>query len=193
VRCRRHPSDLTAHLARVTHDVGAAGLLGGSLFGRFALHPSVTAVRNPAERGKVVNAAWRRYGAVNGLSLAAVTAGWIAARATDARPSVLSERERRLAWIKDALLAGVAASGVATAVTGVRFSRLEPGGAVPLASGDRPAPEATREEARLKRRLNWLGAVTTGAELGYVAANAALAQAGHSRPPLRRALTRRSR
>jgi len=193
VRGHTPPTDLNAHLARVAHDVGAAGLLGGSLFGRFALHPSVTGVRNPAERGKVVNAAWRRYGAVNGLSLAAVTAGWISARATEARPSLLSERERRLARVKDALLAGVAASGVATAVTGVRFSRLEPGGAVPLASGDQPAPKATREEARLKRRLNWLGAVTTGAELGYVAVNAALAQSAHSRPPLRRALTRRSR
>lgn len=179
VRGRRPPSDLTAHLARVAHDVGAAGLLGGALFGRFALNPSVTAIRDPAERGKVVNAAWRRYGAVNGLSLAAVTAGWIAARATEARPSVLFESERRLARVKDALLGAVAASGVATAVTGVRLSRLEPGGAVPLASGDQPAPEATREEARLKRRLNWLGAVTTGAELGYVAVNAALAETGH--------------
>lgn len=190
---RRPPSDLTAHLTRVAHDVGAAGLLGGSLFGRFALHPSVTAVRDPAERGKVVNAAWRRYGVVNGLSLAAITAGWISARVTEARPAVLSKRERRLARVKDGMLAGVAASGVATAVTGVRFSRLEPGGAVPLASGDRPATDATREQARLKRRLNWLGAVTTGAELSYVAVNAALAQAGHSRPPLRRAFTRRSR
>lgn len=189
----RRPSDLTAHLTRVAHDVGAAGLLGGSLFGRFALHPSVSAIRDPAERGKVVNAAWRRYGAVNGLSLAAITAGWIAARATEARPSVLSAPERRLARVKDGMLAAVAASGVATAVTGVRFSRLEPGGAVPLASGDRPANEATREQARLKRRLNWLGAVTTVAELSYVAVNAALAQTGHSRPPLRRAFTRRSR
>ncbi len=51
----------------------------------------------------------------------------------------------------------------------------------------------TREEARLKRHLNRLGAITTATELSYVAVNAALAQAGHSRPPLRRALTRRSR
>lgn len=182
----------TADLARVAHDVGAAGLLGGSLFGRFALHPSVTAIGDPAERGKVVNAAWRRYGVVNGLSLAAVVAGWIFARGTEARPSVLSERERRLARVKDTLLAGLAASGVATAVTGVRFSRLEPGGAVPLASGDQPAPEATREEARLKRRLNWLGVITTSTELAYVAASAALASVAR-RPPWRRASTRRSR
>ena len=178
---------------RVAHDVGAAGLLGGALFGRFALHPSVTAIGDPAERGKVVNAAWRRYGAVNGLSLAAVVVGWISARATEARPSVLSERERRLARAKDALLAGLGASGLATAVTGVRFARLEPGGAVPLASGDQPAPEATREEARLKRRLNWLGAVTTGVELAYVGVHAALTSTGARSPGLRRATSRRSR
>ena len=53
----------------------------GQLFGRMALHPAVTAISEPRERGEVVNAAWRRYGAVNGAGLAAVTAGWIGARA----------------------------------------------------------------------------------------------------------------
>ena len=61
-------------LGRAAHDVGLAGLLGGNLFGRLALHPSVTEISDPAERGKVVNAAWRRYGTIQTLSLAAVTA-----------------------------------------------------------------------------------------------------------------------
>jgi hypothetical protein len=189
----RPRSDAVAHLARVSHDVGAAGLLGGSLFGRFALHPAVAAIGDKAERGKVVNAAWRRYGTINGLSLAAVSLGWLSARATEARPGRLSEREEALARAKDALLAAVAVSGVATAWSGVRFSRLAPGGAVPLEDGDTPAYETTREGARLKRRLNRLGALTTAAELGFVAVNAALAQENHSRPPARRALRRRAR
>lgn len=63
--------DALAHLARVGHDLGGAGLLGGSLFGRFALHPAVGGIRDKAERGKVVNATWRRYGLVNGMALAA--------------------------------------------------------------------------------------------------------------------------
>ncbi len=193
MRSFRPPNDGVAQLARVGHDLGAAGLLGGSLFGRFALHPAVGGIRDKAERGKVVNAAWRRYGTINALSLAAVTAGWLSARATETRPALLSTREESLSRAKDGLLAAVAVSGIATAWSGIRFSRLAPGGAVPLEDGDTPAYETTREGARLKRRLNRLGALTTAAEVGFVAVNAALAQEGHSRPPVRRALTRRSR
>jgi hypothetical protein len=67
-------------VGRAAHDIGLAGLLGGNLFGRLAMHPSVTEISDPAERGKLVNAAWRRYGTVNSLSLAAVVAGWAGAR-----------------------------------------------------------------------------------------------------------------
>ncbi len=193
MRSFRPSNDGVAQLARVGHDLGAAGLLGGSLFGRFALHPAVGGIRDKAERGKVVNAAWRRYGTINALSLAAVTAGWLSAGATETRPALLSRREESLSRAKDGLLAAVALSGIATAWSGIRFSRLAPGGAVPLEDGDTPAYETTREGARLKRRLNRLGALTTAAEVGFVAVNAALAQEGHSRPPVRRALTRRSR
>src|SRR6187200_3618529 len=84
-------------LGRAAHDVGMAGLLGGNLFGCLALHPSVTEISDPAERGKVVNAAWRRYGIINSLSLLAVGAGWIGARAEEARPKYLTPAERRLA------------------------------------------------------------------------------------------------
>ena len=77
---------------RAAHDIGLAGLLGGNLFGRLAMHPSVTEISDPAERGKVVNAAWRRYGTVNSLSLAAVVSGWAGAR----RRSPRAPRDRRL-------------------------------------------------------------------------------------------------
>jgi hypothetical protein len=89
-------------IGRAAHDVGLAGLLGGNLFGRLALHPSVTEISDPAERGKIVNAAWRRYGAVNSLSLAAVTAGWLGARLRESANRNLSDEERRLAYAKDA-------------------------------------------------------------------------------------------
>ena len=46
---------------------------------RLALHPSVTQISDKAQRGDFVNAAWRRYGIVNSVSLAAVLAGWIGA------------------------------------------------------------------------------------------------------------------
>src|SRR3954447_26323911 len=91
------PSVELSQVGRAAHDIGLAGLLGGNLFGRLALHPSVTEISDPAERGKVVNAAWRRYGTVNTLSLLAVTTGWVGARIGEAADAKLSPAERRLA------------------------------------------------------------------------------------------------
>ena len=177
-----------SQVGRAAHDIGLAGLLGGNMFGRFALHPSVTQIGSSAERGKVVNAAWRRYGLVNSLSLLAVTAGWLGARAEEARPRHLSAAERRLAVAKDVLVGVVAATGLATAVQGARFARQAPGGAVPLADGNHTAPEATPAQEQAKRRLNRLGLVALAAEAGLVGVNAALGQQNFRRPPLRRVL-----
>jgi hypothetical protein len=177
-----------SQVGRAAHDIGLAGLLGGNLFGRLALHPSVTRISDKGERGQVVNAAWRRYGAVNSVSLAALVAGWLGARLNEAGPSRLSPEERRLAAAKDALVATVAVSGLATAVQGMRFARQAPGGAVPLDDGDHAAPEATQAQKRAKRRLNALGMVALASELGLAGVNAALNQQSFRRPPRRRAL-----
>jgi hypothetical protein len=182
------PSIPVSQLGRAAHDLGLAGLLGGNLFGRLALHPSVTEIGDAAERGKVVNAAWRRYGAVNSLSLAAFAAGWIGARAGEARDDRLSPAERRLARAKDVLVGVVAITGFAAAAQGVRFSRTAPGGAVPLLDGDHAAPTAPEAARRAKRRLNALGLAAMGAEAALVAVNAALGQQNYRRPPRRRAV-----
>jgi hypothetical protein len=177
-------------VGRAAHDVGLAGLLGGNLYGRLALHPSVTAISDPAERGKVVNAAWRRYGVVNTLSLGAVTAGWLGARADEAANRRLGDRERRLAIARDVLLGAVVTTGLASAFEGMRFARLAPAGAVPLIDGDTPGPGATPRQAASKRRLNALGLATLVAEATLVGVNAAFAQENFRRPPLRRMLSR---
>ena len=177
-----------SQVGRAAHDIGLAGLLGGNLFGRLALHPSVTEISDKRERGKVVNTAWRRYGIVNSVSLAAVAAGWAGARAEEARPKHLSEAGRRLAVAKDVLVGVVAVSGLATAAQGIRFARQAPDGAVPLDDGDHAAAEATTAQRRAKRRLNALGLVSLAAEAGLVGVNAALGQQGFRRPPARRVL-----
>jgi hypothetical protein len=168
---------------RALHDLGLAGLLGGTLFGRLALHPSVTAISEPRERGEVVNAAWRRYAVVNGLGLAAIVAGWAGARAGEARDRELTARERTLARLKDALVGVTTLAGATTAVEGVRFARQAPEGAVPLADGNHTAPGAPPEAARLKRRLNVLGMLTLASEAALVSVNSALSQEGFRRPP----------
>jgi hypothetical protein len=182
------PPVTLSQIGRAAHDLGLAGLFGGNLFGRFALHPAVAGLSDPRERGKVVNAAWRRYGAVNTAGLLALTAGWAGARAGEAADGRLSDQERALARTKDALVAVVAVTGVATAVEGVRFARQAPWGAVPLEDGSHPAPQTPEVAARLKRRLDVLGGTALAAEAALVAVNAALAQAGFRRPPLRRRL-----
>src|ERR1700750_3074783 len=86
-----------SQFGRAAQDIGLAGLLGGNLFARLAMHPSVTEISDKTERGRLVNAAWRRYGTINSLGLAALIAGWVPARANEAAPSRLSPAERRLA------------------------------------------------------------------------------------------------
>jgi hypothetical protein len=178
---------------RAAHDAGLAGLLGGNLFGRFALHPSVTEISDPAERGKLVNAAWRRYGAINSLSLLAVTTGWAGARLDEAANRRLSPRERQLARAKDVLVGVVAVAGLATAAEGMRFAKTAPGGAVPLSDGDHAADGASEASRRSKRRVNRLGAFSLVAEAGLVAVNAALNQHNFRRPPARRLIPRLGR
>jgi hypothetical protein len=187
------PSVPLSQVGRAAQDLGLAGLLGGNLFGRLALHPSVTEISDASERGKVVNAAWRRYGTVNTLSLLAVTTGWLGARANEAADARLSDEERRLARAKDVMVGVVAAVGLLSAAQGVRFSRSAPGGAVPLADGDHAAPQAGAQAQRAKRRLNALGAASLAAEAGLVGVNAALSQRNFRRPPARRLLPRLGR
>ncbi len=187
------PSVPLSQAGRAAHDLGLAGMLGGALFGRMALHPAVREISDPRERGKVVNASWRRYGAVNGIGLAAVVAGWAGARAAEARDRNLSEAERRLARAKDLLVGVVALTGTATAVEGMRFARSAPGGAVPLRDGDHPAGDASAESAALKRRLNALGVAALVSEAALVGVNAALAQESFRRPAARRRLPGRTR
>jgi hypothetical protein len=160
-------SDAISAAGRAAHDIGAAALLGGNLFGRVAMHPAVEGVCTPEDRGKVVNAAWRRYGTVNSLSLGAVVAGWLATR---------DEGDRKLALARDVAVGAVAATGIASAVAGVRFGKAAPEGAVPLESGSEPAPEASKSQTRQKRLLNALGAASLVSELALVGIQGATAR-----------------
>src|SRR3712207_6556016 len=108
-------SDTLSVAGRAAHDIGLAALFGGNLFGRLAMHPALEGVCGPDERGKVVNAAWRRYGTVNSLSLVSILVGWGAARSYEAQDRFLSQRERTLYRAKDVAVGAVAVTGVASA------------------------------------------------------------------------------
>ena len=143
-------------MERVAQDVGVALLLGGNVFGRRAMHPAVEWISSPAERGKVVNEAWRRYGLFNSLGLAGVVGGWAVERRSS--PDVL----------RDAAVTAVALTGIASAVEGVRFARSAPAGAVPLQSGSEASAETPQGAARTKRLLNALGQASAIAELALI-------------------------
>jgi hypothetical protein len=141
---------------RVAQDVGVALLLGGNVFGRRALHPAVEWISSPAERGKVVNEAWRRYGLFNSLGLAGVVGGWAV------------ERRSSSDVLRDVAVTAVALTGIASAVEGVRFARSAPAGAVPLQSGSEASASAPQGAARTKHLLNALGQASAIAELALI-------------------------
>ncbi len=181
-------SDTLSGIGRAGHDIGLGALIGGNLFARVAMHPSLTEISDERERGMVLNRSWRRYGAVNLVALGAVVGGWAGARADEARPRMLSGRERGLAVAKDAAVAAVATTGIAAAAQGMRFAGTEPDGAVPLETGDRTTAAASKTAARRKRRINAIGTAHLVSALSLAAINAALSQSGFRRPPVRRVL-----
>ena len=177
-----------SQVGRAAHDLGLAGLLGGNLFGRLALHPSVTEISDRGERGKVVNAAWRRYGDRQ-LALAAGGGRRLGRRARrgGAARAALGAASGGSRSPRTCSSASSPRRGLATAAQGVRFARQAPGGAVPLADGDHTAAGASDAQRRAKRRLNVLGLVSLGAEAGLVGVNAALGPGGLPAPPRARA------
>jgi hypothetical protein len=185
-------NDTLAESARVAHDWGLASWLGGSMYGQFALNPAVAKIDDKRERGKVVNAAWNGYNVINAISLGSVALGWFASRVTETRPDRLTEDERRLAMAKDGLTLVALGTGIASTVQSARLARQEPEGAVPIERGTKPAEETPPAAAKAQRSLKGLGVTNIASGVGLVIVNALMAQREHSRPPLRRALFRRS-
>ncbi len=160
----------------VAQDASLAALLGGNLFGRVAMHPALAGVADKAERGKVLNKAWRRYGSVNSLALTGLVAGWASARRDERGPLWASRRRRTLVLAKDITVGAVVVTGLASAAVGIGFAQQAPEGAVPIDSGSAPAPETPPRAARLKRAVNILGGLNLAAEISLVTINGLLAR-----------------
>ena len=134
-----------ATIAPAAHDIGLAGLVGGNVYGRFA-----------------GSTASRRYGLIKSLSLVAVLSGWFGVRLNEAPSDRHSKSERRLASLKDILVALVAVTGLAAAIEGTRFARM--------------APEDEGVQ-RVERRVKLVSAVNMTCEVALVGVSAALARA----------------
>jgi hypothetical protein len=186
-------SDTVQDVNQVVHNVGMAAWVGGNMFGRFAHNPSLRRISSHPERGAVANAAWNGYNAINGASLAAVGAGHVAGRLTELRGSNLSAREKPLVRAMDVFTATGVLTGLVTGIQGMRLARQAPGGAVPVETGARPAPETPEGARRIQRSINVLGAVNLLSGVGLVASTGLFWRSAVSRPPLRRGLLRRAR
>lgn len=125
-------------------DLALAALIGGNLFGRVAMHPALTEVSRQAERGKVLNRAWRRYGVVNSLALGTLVAGWLPVRLHRARSRWLSPRERRLVLAEDAAMGAVVVTGLAAAAMAAGVALLAVNSALVQANFRRPPRRALR-------------------------------------------------
>jgi hypothetical protein len=185
-------NDTLANVTRAAHDLGLATWFGGTMFGKFALNPSVRAISERSERGKVLNTAWNGYNALNAAGLGAAAVGWAAARFTEANPVRMSTTENVLSVAKDGLMAAAVVTGLANGVQGARLARQARDGAVPVESGTDPAPETPDQAAGIQRSLDVLGNLNIGIGAGLIAVNAVLAQVNYSRPTARRALLRRA-
>jgi hypothetical protein len=185
-------TDTLANTTRAAHDIGLAAWLGGAMFGKFALNPSLEKISSRPERGSVSNAAWNFYNPVNAAGLGAAALGWGAARLTEAKPANLSGPEMALSRAKDGLMAAAVLTGIANGVQGARLARQAPDGAVPVETGTEPSTETPAKAARIQRSLGMLGTLNIASGVALVAVNAILAQTNHSHPAGRRALRRSS-
>ncbi len=185
-------STTLATTTRAAHDVGLAAWLGGSMFGKFALNPSLEKIASHTERGSVANAAWHGYNPINALGLGVAAAGWGASRLTETKPSNLSAPEQKLALTKDSLMGAAVLTGVASGIQGIRLAKQAPDGAVAVETGTVPAPETPEKAAGIQRTLGTLGTLNILVGIALVAVNGVLAQMNHSRPAKRRVFTRSS-
>jgi hypothetical protein len=167
-------SRVPALAGQIAQDASLAALLGGNLFGRVAMHPALASVSDEAERGAVLNQAWRRYGTVNSLALAGLVAGWASGRQDERGRLRTGHRRGALVLAKDVTVGAVVVTGLASAVGGIGFAQQAPGGAVPMADGTETVADTPPRAATLKRAVNVLGGLNLAAELALVAVNGLL-------------------
>ncbi len=184
--------DSLQNVGQVVHDVGLASWLGGSLFGKFALNPAVQAIPDRRARGRVANAAWNGYNIVNSVGLGSAAVIHLAARGTELAGPRQTSTEKTLTRVQDGLMIGAVVTGVLNGIQGYRLKRQAPDGAVPIETGTKPAPETPPAAASIQRSLGVLGNVNIVTGIALIATHAVQQRLATSRPPLRRALFRRS-
>ena len=144
--------------AWIAHNLGIGASFGGILFGKTALNPKLDVLDSESDRGKILNAVWNRYNAINVISLGTAAATWFFGRAGISGRSI-DEEARGFVLAKDVLFILSALTGLASILQGLSLTRQAPDGAVPIETGTTPSSETPDEAARLLRSVNVLGNV----------------------------------
>src|SRR5688572_6239470 len=110
-------STMLSQAGWVVHEVGLATSIGGTLFGRAALEPSLNMVASADERDRVSAEAWKRFSWLNLAGHVAFAVPWFIGR------SMLSGREvtrkaRKLTLVKDVLIGASLLTGVSSVLLG---------------------------------------------------------------------------
>jgi hypothetical protein len=143
----------TSRTGRVAHDLGLSAWFGGTLFGQASLNPSVSAISDEEERGRVLNEAWGRFQASNLPAMLSTLLGWRLGGVRD--DSEL--RAPGLTCAKDVLLGGATFNTLASAVLGASTAAVSKGGATPVRSGTEPSPRTPPGAALAVRLLRFTG------------------------------------
>jgi hypothetical protein len=143
----------TSRTGKVAHDLGLSTWFGGTLFGQFSLNPTVSAISDESERGRVLNEAWARFQVANLPAMLSALLGWRLGGVRD--DSEL--RAPGLTRAKDVLLGGAAFNTVASAILGVSTATSSREGATPVRSGTKPSPRTPPEAALALRLLRFTG------------------------------------
>ena len=160
--------------AWIAHDVGLATAIGGTLFGREALHPALReGIDDQNDRDRVADAAWRRFSWVNLAGHAAMASTWFAGRA------LLTGREvdrlsRPLTLAKDALIVASLATGVASLVLGRILGKQ--------VREQAPTMQDRERVETLRRAVSAVGLVNLVANVGILGVTAALAMEAAKSP-----------
>ena len=180
--------------AWLVHDLGLAASLGGTMFGRFALQPSLHKIGLPEERDLVSAEAWKRFSWINLVSHAAFAVPWLIGRTLVSSRDV-SRKARGLAKTKDMLVLASLITGASSMLLGRWLANrgMQGRGAQAVNEGERfgHSEREIQRTRRLKHGVGLLGMLNMFATAGVGAITTMLALEGnHSArfAPMRRML-----
>ncbi len=159
--------------AWIAHDLGLATAIGGTLFGRQAFQPSLRELDN-RDRAVVSDVAWRRFSWINLAAHGVMAATWAVGR-TMLTGSEVSDRSRSLTRVKDMLVIGSLATGIASVLLGRKLGTRMRDSAEMQSKGRNEAGRG------LQRVVGVLGITNLALNAGIGAVTTALAmEASHS-------------